>query len=278
VLRLRGLRPDPRHVARYAEVVGQPPTDRLPLLYPHLLGFGLQLKLMTDPAFPFPALGLVHVTNTVTVTRPLPLASALDVAVHAGAVRPHPRGRVVDLVTTVGCQGETVWTETSSYLHRGGSGSGERAGREGGGREGGAGSGGQAGGETGPGSGEQGGRPDPDGLHLSARWRLGADLGRRYAAVSGDLNPIHLSAWTARPLGFPRAIAHGMWTAAAVLGALEGRLPDALGYTASFRRPITLPATVELFTALRDDGVRAQVRGPDGRLHLDAELVAEGFR
>jgi hypothetical protein len=117
-LRLDGVRPTAAHVARYAAVVRQPPGDRLPLLYPHLLGFGLQLKLITDRAFPFPPLGLVHVSNEVTCTGPLPLGAELSVTVHAGAVRPHPRGRLVDLITAVHRDGEPVWTETSGYLHR----------------------------------------------------------------------------------------------------------------------------------------------------------------
>jgi acyl dehydratase len=264
VLRLPGLRPGREDVARYAAVVGQLPSDRLPLLYPHLLGFGLQLKIMTDPSFPFPPLGLVHVTNEVTVTRPLPLGTELDVAVQAKAVRAHPRGRVVDLVTVASCNGEPAWTGTSSYLHR------ERTGDASGAEP-----------ERPPaatGSGPATSSPreagDSPALNFSARWRLPGNLGRRYAQVSGDLNPIHLTAWTARPLGFPRAIAHGMWTAAAVLGALEGRLPEALTYTVRFRRPILLPSTVRLFTGVRGRRIAAEVRGRDGddQVHLVADV------
>ena len=59
-------------------------------------------------------------------------------------------------------------------------------------------------------------------------WRLPADLGRRYAAVSGDHNPIHLYPLTAKAFGFPRQIAHGMWTKARCVAAMENRLPDAV--------------------------------------------------
>ena len=58
--------------------------------------------------------------------------------------------------------------------------------------------------------------------------RFPSDLGRRYGSVSGDLNPIHLSDPTAKLFGFPRAIAHGMWTKARCLAALHDRIPDAL--------------------------------------------------
>ena len=62
----------------------------------------------------------------------------------------------------------------------------------------------------------------------TVEWRLPGDLGRRYAAVSGDRNPIHLYPLTAKALGFPRQIAHGMWSLARCVAALENRLPDAV--------------------------------------------------
>ncbi|HEY6796257.1 MAG TPA: MaoC/PaaZ C-terminal domain-containing protein [Kineosporiaceae bacterium] len=257
VLSRTGVRPRPDDVAAYCAVVGQPRGECLPLLYPHLFGFDLQLRLMGDAAFPFPALGLVQVSNQVTAEQSLAVTGSYDVQVRAGSVRPHPRGRVVDLVTTVSRHGRPVWYATSTYLRR------ERAAAT-----------------AGNGASRADGPPDADAsvpdhvgpLHHSARWRLEGDLGRRYARVSGDVNPIHLSPWTARPLGFPRAIAHGMWTAAAVAGALHGRLPDAVRYTVRFRRPILLPGTVRLLTAVSGEAADAEVRGRDGddRVHLYA--------
>ena len=94
----------------------------------------------------------------------------------------------------------------------------------------------------------------------AATWRVDAATGRRYAAVSGDVNPIHLYPWTARAFGFPRAIAHGMWTAARALAALEGRLPEALSYDVTFGKPLLLPSTVELRTRAVDGGWDVDVR------------------
>jgi hypothetical protein len=50
---------------------------------------------------------------------------------------------------------------------------------------------------------------------------------------------------TAKPLGFPGAIAHGMWTKARCLAALESRLPNSFSVDVRFRKPILLPARVE---------------------------------
>lgn len=258
-LRLTAVRPDVGHVARYARLCGFTLGAALPLTYPHLLGFPLQVALMADRRFPFPATGLVHVANSVTQHRALPVGTAVDVRVHASGPRPHPRGRVVDLVTSVSTDGADTpgWTSTSTYLRRGPTPptgaalpTSRTAGR---GRE-------------------SSTSADDERLPTAAVWRLPADLGRRYAAVSGDRNPIHLSALTAKTFGFPRAIAHGMWTAAAALAALQGRLPDAVHAEVQFKAPVLLPSTVELGTRLAGGVADAELRSRSGRLHLVAHV------
>lgn len=278
-LRLEAVTPRREHVARYGELIGGWSGDRLPPLYPHLLGFPLQLQFMTGPGFPFPVLGLVHVTNVVRAARPLPLGAPLDVEVRLGAPAEHPRGRTVDLLTEVSAEGVVVWTGTSTYLHR------EPRVRRGAGEGGGlVDRSGAAGGSPGDGDHPGGGRggdaeaEELSALHLSARWRLSGELGRRYAAVSGDRNPIHLYPWAAKAFGFPRAIAHGMWTAAATVAAVENRLPDAPVLTVRFRRPILLPSTVRLFTAVTPGRVLTEVRGREGSgtVHLVASVYGGG--
>ena len=77
-------------------------------------------RLMTDPAFPFPAIGGVHLTNTITGHR-ADRASArrVEVAVQPENLQPHAKGRAVDFVTEVTVDGETVWEGRSTYLRRG---------------------------------------------------------------------------------------------------------------------------------------------------------------
>jgi acyl dehydratase len=225
-----GVRADLDHLARYERVCGFPVSDRLPASYVHVLTFGLQLTLMAEPDFPLPLPGVVHVANTLEILRPLRAAEALDLTVRAEGLRPHPKGRVVDLVARAEVAGEVVWRGRSTYLARGrtpdaGGGDAERL---------------QV-------------SVDP-GSPLRARWRLPADLGRRYAAVSGDVNPIHLSPLAAKGFGFPRTIAHGMWSMARCLSALQSRTPDAATARVEFRRPVLLPSTVELRTREVDGG------------------------
>jgi acyl dehydratase len=244
-LRLRGVRPTPDDVAAYAGVCGFRLGSTLPPTYPHLLGFRLQLALMGDRAFPFEATGLVHVANDIEVLAPVGVGEALDVSVHAQGPRPHPKGRTVDLVTEVTRGDELVWRSASTYLRRGP-------------------------GQPDAGTGGSDVRQVPTDLPATAVWRLPADLGRRYAAVSGDRNPIHLWPLTARLFGFPRPIAHGMWTAAASLAALEGRLPRRFRVAVAFSAPVLLPSTVELATSVQPDGAaRVLLRSRrSGRAHL----------
>ena len=110
-------------------------------------------------------------------------------------------------------------------------------------------------------------------MAAGAEWRLGGDLGRRYAAVSGDRNPIHMHSLSAKPLGFPGAIAHGMWTKARCLAALESRLPDAFATEVRFRKPILLPGRVEFASASDGDRIDFAVRDAKRRTpHLDGRI------
>lgn len=207
---------DREHVAAYAEVCGFGLKETVPLTYPHMLAFGLHMAIMTDSAFPFAAIGTVHLENSITQHRPIAASETLQVTARPQALRAHPKGQVFDIVTQVHSAGEPVWEETSTFLRRGRSDEGAKD------------TGLQL--ETVPSSGIE--------------WRLPGDLGRRYAAVSGDHNPIHLYGVTAKAFGFPRQIAHGMWSKARCVAMLEPRLPDAVRVDVAFKKPILLPSTV----------------------------------
>jgi acyl dehydratase len=210
------VRVDRAHLAGYDRVCGFRLTDALPVTYPHVLLFGLQVALMTADDFPFPLIGLVHVANRITGTRPLCADEPLVLRSRAANLRPHERGTQFDMVSEVLADGASVWTETSTYLRRG------------------------------DGKGKRDKQSDPPTARPEAVWRIPGDIGRRYADVSGDHNPIHLHPLTARLFGFRRAIAHGMWSLSRSLAFFEGRLPDAYTVDARFKLPILLPATVAL--------------------------------
>ena len=233
---------DRAHLRAYQDVCGFRVSDQLPPTYLHVLAFPLSVALMTEGSFPFPLVGLVHVNNAITVHRPVSADETVSFSVRAADLRPHPAGRQLDLLADVTVDGETVWTGRSTYLRRGGS-------SEGGSK-----------------------RPRTELAPQAgplALVRVPGDEGRRYAAVSGDRNPIHLHALSARLFGFSSAIAHGMWLKARTLASLEGRLPGSFTVDVAFKLPVPLPSTVAIGAVPADDGWDLDVRAArSGKPHL----------
>ncbi|OWA21967.1 MaoC family dehydratase [Streptomyces sp. CS057] len=229
----------PGPLAAYGRICGFTEPGPLPLTYPHVLAFPLTMRLMTGHAFPLPVLGLVHTWIEITPHRTVAPEEPLDLTVHAEKLTPHRRGTEVTMATEARVGGELVWESRSGYLSR------------------------HATTDTSP---SPHSPPDTVGdLPAVAEWRLPGDLGRRYGAVSGDRNPIHLHPLTARLFGFPRAIAHGMWTVARCL-AEAGPGADIRSVRAEFRAPVLLPATVTY--AADPAGGAFALRGAKGRVHL----------
>jgi MaoC like domain len=241
---------DRARLADYDRVCGFTLRDALPPTYPHMLAFPLHLALMTDGRFPFPAIGLVHISNRIVQHRPIGAGELLALRVWSDPLEYHPRGRQFTIRTEARIGEELVWEEHSTNLRRGSAGDPPPEGAHG---------------DGGPASAED--------LPASATWRLPGDLGRRYGTLSGDLNPIHVHPLSARLFGFPTAIAHGMWTKARALAALESELPGAFTAEVAFKRPILLPATVQFAEDRSDDGIRFGVRDANkGTPHLDGEV------
>ncbi|MFI8745080.1 MaoC family dehydratase [Pseudomonas sp. NPDC077186] len=211
---------NPAHLARYRQVCGIAESAYLPPVYPHILAFGLQMKLLTDRRFPFPLLGLVHLENRIRVLRPLGGLGPFQASVQLADLQAHDKGASFSLITRLEDQLGLLWEGDSRILCRALRLDGQPQPRA-----------------------EQAPLP----LAPLADWAAPADTGRRYARVAGDYNPIHLYAASARLFGFPRAIAHGLWNKARCLVELQARLPLA-GYEVEvrFQKPVLLPTHVAL--------------------------------
>ncbi|NLU77883.1 hypothetical protein HCA58_05630 [Micromonospora sp. HNM0581] len=240
-LAVGGVPVDQERLADYDRVCGFRLADRLPATFPHVMGFPLTLRLISAPEFPIPLTGVVHVGNQITVRRPVTVTDRLDFTTWAENLRPHERGRQVDVVLVGSVDGEEVWRGVSTYLGR------QRA-PDGGQRRG------------------HGDRPPPPAV--TARWSVTPRVGTDYARVSGDHNPIHTSRVGARLLGFPRPIAHGMWSAARCLAALESRLPETYTADVAFKLPVPLPGTVTFSATALGSGWDFSLHDRRGRPHL----------
>lgn len=220
---------DRDQLAEYQHLLGEPGTDVLPAGYVHVLAFPVAVAVMARADFPLPLLGMVHLANDVEQRAPLRLGDRLAVRAWAEDLRLHRAGTQVDLVTEVDRDGETVWRGVSTYLAKGRTVAGAAAA-------------------------EPGERDVPALPPVAGQWRLRPDVGRRYAAVSGDRNPIHTSALGAKLFGFPRAIAHGMYTASRALAAVGVARGDAFRWTVEFGKPVLLPGTVTFGLGARATG------------------------
>jgi acyl dehydratase len=257
-LELAGVTADPAEVAAYAKVCAFALRDALPPTYPHMLAFPLHMAVMSDGSFPFGAVGLVHVENSISQKRPIGIEEEMTIRVRPTKLQPHPKGKTFSLETEVLVDDEVVWESTSTMLRRGG---GNRTAAVPGKR-----------GEKGSRSGAEFASLDAD-APAGAEWKLPGDLGRRYAGVSGDRNPIHMHSLTAKPLGFPGAIAHGMWTKARALAQLESELPESFEVDVRFRKPVLLPARVVFAEQAADKEILFAVRGAKkGTPHLDGRV------
>lgn len=269
---VHGVRADALRLTEYQHLLGEPASDRLPAGFVHVLAFPVATALMARTDFPLPLAGLVHLANRVAQRRPVTLDDTLDVRACAQDLRPHRSGTQVDLVTEVRTGDTLAWRGVSTYLARG-----VRLGSE------------------------DPVRPDAAGVEVAAsgparaaagvderapfvppaptgRWRLAGDTGRRYAAVSGDRNPIHLSGLSAKALGFPRAIAHGMYTAARALADVGAARGDAFDWSVEFGSPVLLPGTVTVRVA-HDDAAGFTFAGWDarsGKPHLTGTVTPLG--
>jgi acyl dehydratase len=243
-LRVDGLRVDRRHLDAYRQVCGFVRSDLLPATYLQAVAFPLILALLTDSSFPFPAMGMVHLGNRIVTRGPLGVADPLELSATVGEMANHPRGRRVTIEMAARARDTLVWSAEMDLLHREPHADASRT----------------------PGSRDLD-VPDepPRGPQV---WRLSSDLGRRYAAVSGDRNPIHLTDLTARPLGFRRHIAHGMWTHARAMAEITHRLPDAYWVDVTFTKPVILPGSVRFGARDTRDAIDFGVVSMAGDTHL----------
>ncbi|VVO31577.1 MaoC family dehydratase [Pseudomonas fluorescens] len=233
---------DHKRLEAYRRVCGFVGNSWLPPTFPHVLAFALQMQLLTAKDFPFPLLGLIHLANRIRVLRPMGGVGSVRVSVHVQNLQPHAKGAVFDLITTLEDPLGPLWEAESRMLCKGVKLSGEPVIEE----------------------------ENPT-LALSelTRWWAPADIGRRYAKVSGDYNPIHLSATSAKLFGFPQAIAHGLWNKARTLAALSEHLPATqVEIAVEFKKPVRLPSEVTLLTSAPGSSGDLQLVGSGDLQHM----------
>ena len=246
---------DPKWLKAYCDCIGLPavPQDCLPPLTLQIAAAPLHMAILADAAFPFPALGLVHMTQGVSQSRAIPADALLSLRAFSGEARLEKRGMSFGLITEASLHGEVVWRGETRALaidrSRQPAPAVERSSPEA--------------------SAATAGKP-----RCEVRLQVPEATGRHYAGIAGDLNPIHQHALLARLFGFRRAIVHGTWTLARALVMSELSQLPAYNLQARFRRPVELPSAIRI-RAFADGGQqnRLQVLSDDARQSfIEAQL------
>jgi acyl dehydratase len=239
---------DADHIAAYTQVCGLQTAHGVPVIYPQLLTFPLAMAFFGSEHCPWPALGTVHLANRIHQHQGLHAGDDLRVEMRTGELMAHEKGQAFHLEMSILRDDVLVWEATQTLLRLG--------------------------------------VKNPTGTAFVSRlaadtplsrqtdFAAPADMGRRYAKVSGDFNPIHLSAASAKLFGFRQAIAHGLWTTARALAPLVPDQPLAQAeLDVEFKTPLFLPATASLWSTRKIQGTLFEVRNAKGdRPHVRGRL------
>jgi hypothetical protein len=200
----KNVRVGRRELSSFLRLTGLRLGQGMPLLFPHVFGFRLQMALLTHPAFPMPIWGALQIRNHLLQHRPILADDSLELETRVAGQRILEKGVEVDLHTAVRSDNELAWESLTTFYYRGR-------------------------------FGEQGApsplaRPPEITGEEIARWQATGGSGWRFGNLTGDFNGIHWSRWYARAFGFRRAFHHPQ----RVLGQCLARL-ETTGTTATQR-------------------------------------------
>ncbi|MCB9793877.1 MAG: acyl dehydratase [Alphaproteobacteria bacterium] len=236
-------------VEAYGRICGFPDVDPLPITWPQVRAAGMHAHLFLHRSTPVSAMGLVHVYSRIEQLRPIPRNARMDLSCRWGDARLVSQGAELDLLTAAQVDGELAWRSVTTVLSRGKA--------------------------KDPAAPKRGDGPALEAVERSTSWRVPEDLGRRYARIAGDMNPIHQYAWAAKLFGFKRHIIHGMWSLARCLAEL-GPLAEASTVECTFRRPVFLPSSVIFESGPVEGGTGFRLLNRDAKKTHLWGLVREG--
>ncbi|MFY0639396.1 MAG: hypothetical protein JXR16_00005 [Bermanella sp.] len=232
---------EPAALKDYHKVLGLTQTDYLPILYPHVLAGGLHMNMLTNKLFPFGLLGAVHLKNRITQYSKIENTQVMDIHSEMGAFRLLPKGLEFDFSTHVIVEGKKVWEEVSTYFMAG-----------------------KFGGKENPSTQTSFELISLDNAEEITQWLVPKNRGKKYAKISGDYNPIHMSATLAKLFGLKRDIAHGFGIVAEGIqasGTLESidNADQAIQLDVVFKGPVFLESQAILKQNKQQDHTRFDI-------------------
>jgi acyl dehydratase len=195
-------------------------NDPQPLCYLYLLAQRAQVALMADSEFTIAIPGMVHMANKLEQLTPLDFGQPFTLVSYATVPYKKEGSLLPSFVVDIIQNGTKVAYCESQYMAK---------------RK----------------SKTKSQRHEAPNLEFAVAhtelWTIPANYGRRYARVSGDINPIHVSALFAKAMGFKTSILHGWYS----VGRLVKRAEELNGrqypcIEVAFKSPVFLPSTQRL--------------------------------
>lgn len=249
-LEVRNVQLSAAHLQRYRDICGVSAGAGLPPAYLHVVAMPLHMQLFIARAFPVKVLGLIHLRNSIRVFHDIDVRAPLRLRVLFDTMRLTDAGQEYEYTTRFERDGAVVWEEISTMFARG---------------------------TANPKASK---RPviersnHPKTGATTETLAVAENTGWRYARVSGDFNPIHLTARTAGMFGFKQAVAHGMWSLGRCLGTVAEQMPrQGIQVDTQFKLPVYLPSEALARHWQVDGGTDIAMCTPRGdRLHLAMQM------
>ncbi|MCK5099206.1 MAG: MaoC family dehydratase [Desulfobacteraceae bacterium] len=203
------------------------------MLYLQSLFIGQFGKYITSSFFPLLPIGLIHTKQKIVQTRDINQNEILNTKFSLDKININDKGLEITFLLEITSSEEVVWKGVTTTLSK----SKKYKKRKKPGKS-------------------------PEALAPFTIIDIPKNIGRQYAKVSGDYNPHHLSTYFAKLFGFKRAIAHGMWSLARSIAALEKQFPgnDLFSIDVSFKRPLFLPGKASLGAVKENQSILFELR------------------
>ncbi|MFH0976806.1 MAG: MaoC/PaaZ C-terminal domain-containing protein [Spirochaetota bacterium] len=193
---MNNLTIDPDHLRRYTDACGLKEKKTIPVLFPHVIASPFYMAMMSHRAFPFFVIGTLHLRNHIIQYRPIGSNEMFDIIVELRQKRVVKQGVEFDFTIELNSKGEVLWKSVSTMMKRGNFGTDIT---------------------------DSTLSDSMDAIPDTATYRelhVPKNMGKKFARITSDYNPIHLSRIAALVFGFKRDIIHAMWASAQAIGVL----------------------------------------------------------
>ncbi|HEY6074969.1 MAG TPA: hypothetical protein VIV15_16720 [Anaerolineales bacterium] len=232
IARWSGLQIEEGHLTRFRQATGQSDRAGISILYPHVLGFRLQMSVLTHRAFPLPIWKALQIRNRFLQHARIEAGGTFELETRLGPHRLVDKGAEIDLVSCLSSGSQCYWGSTITYFYRGRF-DGKLA---------------EASSRT--------ASPDVSSASVVDRFPMPRSGGWAFGRLTGDYNGIHTWSMYARLLGFRAAFLHPQRAAESCLTRLRAPRSEAQTLDLWIKGPVFYGADVVLSAAREEDEIR----------------------